>query len=155
MDNKINVPLIIRGEIIEDYEVEYGGRGGNVRFKTPDVTKYLDRLMNDDPLSLSDLYSISLDDIIDFLAELGRRLDLDKNPHWREAFEVSCLASNLSRSVLEHLYRTCSAMFRPAYVRDGAHWRGVSRRLGAAHADRRTRPQRSRHGCARRTCHRR
>jgi hypothetical protein len=114
----ISVPLIIRGEIIEDYAKEFGGRSGDVRFKTPDVTKYLDRLLIDDPLSLGDLYSISLDDIIEFLEELGQRLDLDKNRHWREAFEVSCLASNLSRSVLEELYRTCAMLFRPAYVRD-------------------------------------
>jgi hypothetical protein len=126
----INVPLIIRGEIIEDYTKEFGGRSGNVRFKTPDVTNYLDRLMNDNPLSLSDLYSISLDDIIGFLEELGQRLDLDKNPHWREAFEVSCLASNLSRSVLESVYRTCPEMFTPEYVRDF-----IAARIGAEYLE--------------------
>jgi hypothetical protein len=76
----INVPLIILGEIIEDYKKEFGGRADNVRFKTPDVVKYLDRLMNDDPLSLENLYPVSLDDIIEFLSELGRRLDLDNKP---------------------------------------------------------------------------
>lgn len=123
----INVPFIIRGEIIEDYEKEYGGRHGGLRFITPDINKYLGRVVNDDPLSLRDLYSISLDDIIDFLAELGRRLDLDANSYWREAFEVSCLASNLSRSVLENVYRSVPAIyFAPENVRDV-----IEKRIGA------------------------
>jgi hypothetical protein len=126
----INVPLIIRGEIIEDYEKEFGGRSGDVRFKTPDVTKYLDRLMNDNPLSLSDLYSISLDDIIEFLAELGQRLDLDKNRHWREAFEVSCLASNLSRSVLESVYRNSPSRLALTFVREF-----IDARIGAEYLE--------------------
>ena len=37
----LQVPLIIRGKVIEDYEVEFGGRGGNMRFMTPDVKKYM------------------------------------------------------------------------------------------------------------------
>ena len=118
----LQVPLIIRGKVIEDYEVEFGGRpgnpGGNMRFMTPDVKKYMSELVNDKPISQLDLYSITLNDIIDYLEELGQRLDLDKNPHWREGFEVSCLASNLSRSVLEGVYRACPVVFTPAYVRD-------------------------------------
>jgi hypothetical protein len=83
--------------------------------------------VNDDPLSLGDLYSISMDDIIEFLGELGRRLDLDKNKHWREAFEVSCLASNLSRSVLEAVYRACPSRFAPDFLRDF-----IAARIGGA-----------------------
>ena len=122
----IQVPLIIRGDVIEDYELVFGGRDGAVRFVTPDLRKYLHRLVNQDPASLSDLYSISLGDIIEFLAELGRRLDLETNRHWREAFEASCLASNLSRPVLESVYRRCPGRFAPAQVRDF-----VDARLGA------------------------
>lgn len=111
------VPLIIRGEIIEDYEVEHADRGGSGNsFITPNVAKYADRLVNHRPTSLADLYSISLQDIFAYLEELGERLDLDRNPHWREAFEVSCRASNLSRPVLEHFYRNSSADFRREVV---------------------------------------
>jgi hypothetical protein len=106
--NDFNVPLIIRGEIIEDYEVEYADRSGGLKFRTPDVKKYIRQLVNDSPLSQLDMYRISLDEIIDFLHEVGNRLDLDKNPHWREAFEVSCCTSNLSKSVLEAAYRGCA-----------------------------------------------
>jgi hypothetical protein len=104
------VPLIIRGQIIEDYEVDYADRNGGLRFKTPDVRKYVRQLVNDNPISQLDMYRISLDDIIDFLDQVGRHLDLDKNPHWREAFEVSCRTSNLSRSVLETAYRGCTRL---------------------------------------------
>lgn len=114
----IDVPLIIRGEVIESHDLEFGGRGAGFRFRTPDVGQHLDRLLVTDPTLQADLYSISMAEIIDFLAELGRRLDLDRNPHWHKAFEASCLASNVSRSVLESVYRTCPRIFRPEYVRE-------------------------------------
>ena len=102
------VPLIIRGEIIEDYELEFGNRAGTGSgFVTPDVAKYIRKLVNNDPASLLDLYSISIEDIYSYLEELGQRLDFDKNADLREAFEVSCHFSNLSRSVLENIYRNC------------------------------------------------
>lgn len=101
-----NVPLIIRGEVIEDYEVEFGDRSGAGRtFMTPDVGKYIDKLVCKRGELLADLYTITLEDIYDYLEELSGRLDLDTNPYWKEAFEVSCYASNLSRPVLETQYR--------------------------------------------------
>jgi hypothetical protein len=123
------VPLIIRGEIIEDYEVEYGDRGGGRSFITPNVHKYIDRVVNKDPLSLADLYTISLEEIYHYLEELGERLDLDSNPHWREAFEVSCGASNLSRSVLEGIYRSSPGVYRRELVSEVVETRIGSRFL--------------------------
>jgi hypothetical protein len=112
------VPLIIRGEVIEDYTVDYADRSGGLRFKTPDVKKYVRRLVNDDPISQWDLYEISLEEIIDFLDAVGRRLDLDKNAHWRDAFEISCRTSNLSRAVLETAYRGCTTLLSRDRIRE-------------------------------------
>lgn len=126
----INVPLIIRGEIIEDFEVEFGGRSSGFHFRTPDVKKHLGRLLNNDPLTLKDLYSISLEEIIAFLDEVRKKLDLDTNPYWREAFEASCLASNLSRSVLEAVYRSSPDLLEPNFVRQF-----VDARLGAEYLE--------------------
>ncbi|OAP33587.1 MULTISPECIES: acyl-CoA reductase [unclassified Sphingobium] len=113
------VPLIIRGTIIDDYSVTHGDRSGQGRsFETADVRKYIKQLINSRPISLMDMYELSLEDIYDFLHELGDRLDLDTNPYWREAFEVSCHASNLSRPVMEHCYRTCPTMLHRGHVRD-------------------------------------
>ena len=113
------VPLIIRGEIIEDYELEFGNRAGSGSgFVTPDVSKYIRKLVNNDPASLLDLYSISLEDIYSYLEELGNRLNFDKNAGLREAFEVSCHFSNLSRPVLENIYRHCFRGFTRASSAD-------------------------------------
>jgi len=125
------VPLIIRGNIIEDYDREFGDRSGTGRsFVTPDVTKHLRQLINRRPESLIDLYDVSLEEIYDFLDELGDRLNLDTNQYWREAFEVSCYASNLSRDVLEHCYRTVPMSLRKANVRDV-----VEARIGSAYLE--------------------
>jgi Acyl-CoA reductase (LuxC) len=75
-------------------------------------------LLDDRASKLDDLYAISLDAILEFLRKVGDRLDLDRNPHWREAFEVSCRASNLSRPVLERVYRNCAEELQPARVRE-------------------------------------
>lgn len=111
--NSIKVPLIIRGEIIEDYEVEHLDRSGTgSSFVTPNVEKYMRQLVNDRPSSLLDLYSISYGDILDYMEELGQRLDFDKNPGMREAYEGSRQASNLSDPVLESIYRNCVGAFQ-------------------------------------------
>jgi hypothetical protein len=111
------VPLIIRGEVIDQYTVKHADRSGaGNSFVTPDIRRYVDELVLRDPRQLEDLYTVSLDGIYDFLEELGVRLDLDRNPHWRQAFEVSCRTSNLSRPVLEHIYRTCPSEFRREIV---------------------------------------
>jgi Acyl-CoA reductase (LuxC) len=117
------VPLIIRGEVIEDYEVEHHDRSLGRSFLTPNVAKYADRMVAKSAAALNDLYTISFDEICEYLGELGRRLDLDKNPHWREAFEVSCYASNMSRSVLEAVYRNTAPAFDSARVREVAEVR--------------------------------
>lgn len=120
------VPLIIRGRVIEDYTREFGDRGTGRTFATPDVGAYVGQLINSRPESLIDLYDLSLERIYDFLDELGGRLDLDRNPYWREAFEVSCHASNLSREVMEHCYRTMPGALSKANVREV-----VEARIGA------------------------
>lgn len=39
MPTTMRIPLIIRGELIEDYAVEFAGRHGGVSFMTPDVAQ--------------------------------------------------------------------------------------------------------------------
>jgi hypothetical protein len=115
----IKVPFVIRGEVIEDYELEFGNRSASgITFETPNVEKYIRSLVNTDPNSLLDLYTISLEDIYSYLHELGDRLNFDKNRRVREAFEVSCYFSNLSRSVLESVYRNCFVAFNRSTLRE-------------------------------------
>lgn len=114
-----DVPLIIRGKVITDYTLEHGDRSAAGRtFRSPDVAKYVQELVMEDPKGLLDLYTLSLSEIYDYLDELGECLDLDTNVHWREAFEISCHASNLSRPVLEHIYRHAPRMLGRKSVSD-------------------------------------
>jgi len=111
MTDPFRVPLIIRGEIIDDAEVEHGGRRGGVSFRAPDLSKHLAKLPLRTPSKMADLYALSFDEILDFLVELGTRLDFGQNRHVQEAFRLSCLTSGLSESILNSHYAHLGAMF--------------------------------------------
>jgi hypothetical protein len=113
------VPLVIRGEVIEDYTVEHPGRKGGISFVTPDVNKYMKKLVTT-PATMKDLYSISMDEIFDFMIEWGKRFNLATNPHLQEAFEISTLTSGMTEPVLRGVYSNfdvvCSKPFLERYV---------------------------------------
>ena len=73
-----DVPLFIRGELIEDDWVEFGGRQSGSDFRAPDVHRYVDQLPLSNPAALQDMQEVSFDEILDVLEELGRNLDFDK-----------------------------------------------------------------------------
>lgn len=121
MNNKTwRVPLIIRGEVIDEAGIEFGGRRGGAVFTAPDVAKYLDRLPLDRPSRMADLYSLSFDDIVAYLARLGGCLDMATNGHMQEAYELSRLTSGLSDSILRNHYETIPQFFSPAATREAA-----------------------------------
>src|SRR5690606_36038424 len=111
MEKKYQVPLIIRGKVITDADLEFGGRRGGVAFTGPDVRKYLSELTLSTPSKMADLYSISLNEILDFLAELGSQLRFDTNPYLNESIELSCFTSGLSESILRHQYENMGFFF--------------------------------------------
>lgn len=114
------VPLLIRGEIITDNEVDFGGRRGGVTFSTPDVAAHVAKLTLSAPSRMGDLYDLSFDDILDYLEALGPRLDLAKNAYLQDAFELACATSGLSKSLLTEYYRNIPAMFDRHIVSDVA-----------------------------------
>lgn len=118
--NLIQVPLVIRGEIIDDCDREFGGRRGEVRFRAPDAAAHVERLALDAPSKMADLYALRFDDIIDYLARLGQRLAIAENRYLQEAFALSCQTSGLSESVLRHFYEAIPLAFLPAVVRETA-----------------------------------
>src|SRR5581483_2955736 len=117
------VPLIIRGEVIDNCEVEVADRSGGFSFFCPDAAKYVRRIVAPSTDVLADLYTIDFEEIIAFLDRLAERLDLDTNRYWREAFEVGCRTSNLSRPVLEAMYRDSPSALRARAVREVAETR--------------------------------
>jgi len=108
-------PLIIRGEVIRESTKHFGTRKGGVTFHAPDVSKYLDRLIAQ-PASLRDLHDLSTDEIVSFLAKVGRALGIETNPYMRQAYEVSRVASGISAPILEGLYRRMPMMFNEAAI---------------------------------------
>ncbi|MGE0829746.1 MAG: acyl-CoA reductase, partial [Hyphomonadaceae bacterium] len=98
-------PLIIRGEIITDNLIEVGGRGDDLRFLTPDAKFYLDKLPLGSPTKLGDLYKLSFEDILDYIEELGARLDLDKNEYLQQACELSYKTAPLTPTLVRDSYR--------------------------------------------------
>ena len=148
MNKTYSVPLIIRGKVITDPDLEFGGRRGGVKFTSPDVSKYINELTLSAPSKMADLYNVSLNEILDLLAELGNKLDFGSNPYLQESFELSCHTSGLSESILRHQYenmpfffnrqelammveRSCGADYLEGWVDQPGGMPGVSARTRA------------------------
>ena len=109
----VDIPLIIRGQIIETDMEQFNARADGVAFRAPDLTKHLAKLPTS-AQSLGDLYAIGLDNIIDFMAEVAARLDFDTNAHLKAAYDLSSRTSNLTPAILERVYRN----FATGFTRD-------------------------------------
>jgi len=115
-----HIPLIIRGRIIEDRDLEFGGRRGGAAFATADVKKHLAELTLSTPSRLAELHVLSFEEILDYLDQLGTLLDLKKNSFLQEAFEISILTSGLGVDVVRHFYSTIGLSYRREVVREHA-----------------------------------
>jgi hypothetical protein len=115
-----NVPLIIRGRIISDPDIEFGGRGGGTRFTAPDVKKHMTELPLSAPSSLAELYRLSFEDILQYMAELHQRMTFGQNRHLQEAFELARGTSGLTEPLLRRTYQLMRDCFEPSFVREFA-----------------------------------
>jgi hypothetical protein len=109
----MEIPMLIRGRIIEpgDDAVEFGGRVG-ARFRHPDPQKYASELVLSDAGKLRDVYDTPIDEIIDFLVELGPRLSLEENPLMEAAFRLALEAGELTEPVLRPVYEEIPLRFK-------------------------------------------
>ena len=107
----IDIPIINRGRIIEPAgdAIEFGGRVG-ARFRTPDPKLYANDLVLANASQLRDLHDTPIDEIIDFLAELGSRLTLD-NPLMQTAFQLALDAGDMTEPVLRPVYEEFPRLF--------------------------------------------
>ena len=103
--------LIIRGEIIADNLVEIAGRGDDLTFLAPDPSRYLDRLALRNPAKLADLYQLSFDDILDYLVELGGRLDIRTNPHIQFARQQTYRTSPQTPPLVDAAFDVLPSLF--------------------------------------------
>jgi Acyl-CoA reductase (LuxC) len=129
-EKTIDIPIILRGRIIAPGAdaIEFGGRAG-ARFRAPDPRKHAAELALRDPSALRDLHDTPIDEIIDFLAELGPRLTLD-NPLMQTAFRLALEAGDMTEPVLRPIYEHFPAMFD----RDRLSGQ-IDRKVGKAYLD--------------------
>src|SRR5580700_3489047 len=115
-----HVPLIIRGRIIDDKDVEFGGRRGGATFTAPDVKKHAGEIPLDTPSSLSELYSLTFEDILEYLGELHQRMAFGRNAYLQEAFELARGTSGLTEPLLRRTYQIMRDCFDPNFAREFA-----------------------------------
>lgn len=116
----MNTPIahtVIRGEVIDSDLVEYPGRGNVMTFMAPDPKKIVDRLPLASPGDMADLYDLKFDDILDYLEELGERLDINKNEHMQRSRELTYDATPLPRSIIDMGYSGFGSFFERNKVR--------------------------------------
>jgi hypothetical protein len=114
----IIVPSAIRGQLLSDDLVSFGGRGGDTRFMAPDPMRIVARLPLSDPSDLRELYTLSIEEIIDYLVELGQLLDLEKNEYLQEALEHSYGVTDLTPPILRWQYSLIHHYLSRPMVRD-------------------------------------
>ena len=84
------------------------GLDGSLR-RTPET---LDRAPP--PAALGDLYRLSLDDILDYLVELGGRLHPDRNPHVAGALQAALGTTHISAAMQRRMFRALPSMMTRA-----------------------------------------
>lgn len=110
--------LFIRGEYIEDNLVRFGGRFDDLLFLAPDPHQYADRIALSSPSKLMDLYDLSFEDILDYLEELGTRLDVNKNEYLDHARRISYLASPVTPPIVDSTYESIPYFFERQRLRE-------------------------------------
>jgi len=109
---------VLRGKVIETDLIEFGGRGGDITFLAPDPHKIADQIPVASPRLLEDLYTLSLDDILDYLGELGERCRLEDNAYLQEALEYTYDTAPTTKPILDSFYHDLPFMFDKDRIRD-------------------------------------
>jgi len=115
MADVIEMPIIARGRIIDptaEDNVQFRGRGG-ADFRSPDPHKHIHDLVLGNTAQLGDLNDTKMRDIIDFLAEVGKRLRLDDNVYLQQSFALALRAGGLVEPILRGVYDDMPHMFDP------------------------------------------
>lgn len=110
--------MIIRGHIIEDDLVEFGGRGGDLTFYAPDPHKYAPHLPLESPSKLRDLHELNFAAILDYLDALAKRLDISKNAYMQEARELTYRTAPITESIVDAFYENIPVLLSREVVRD-------------------------------------
>lgn len=108
---------VIRGKVIDTDLIEFGGRGGDTSFLAPDPKKIASQIALGSPRLLEDLYSLSFEEILDYLEELGSRLDVRKNDLMLEAREFSYATAPTTKPIMDGYFSHIETMFDRQRIR--------------------------------------
>lgn len=113
IEKNIVVPAIVRGKIYIDDLKEF--KSQDTKFFSSNIEKLLPEIILSNPADdMRDINNLSVDKIIDFLCEIGSKLQLDKNKCMQEALEYSLNFSNLTRPILTAMYQQIPFFFTRA-----------------------------------------
>jgi hypothetical protein len=115
---QLTAPAVIRGELIATDLVSFGGRGGMASFEAPDPGSLLSALPLRDPSRLRDVQDMPFDEIVEYLAEIGRALVLERNAHLQEALELSAQFSDMTAPLVRSSFDQLPSLFEPEAVRE-------------------------------------
>jgi len=107
----LRVPLVIRGQVVDDYARSFPTARAGDHFCTADVAAHVARLPITAPAML-DLASLRFCDVLDYLDFLSRCLVPATNLHVQRAFELSRRSSMLSDAMLREMYERIPTLFR-------------------------------------------
>jgi Acyl-CoA reductase (LuxC) len=101
-DKATAAPFFVRGKLLAATEVRHRSRDLGVDFVTPQLD--LDALitLRTEP---GPLFDVKLNEILDFLAETGNHMRLDRSGYLREAVDRIAATNVLPRPVIEHNVR--------------------------------------------------
>ena len=111
-------PAIIRGKVIDTDLVSFGGRNGDLEFLAPDPMSILGRLPLGNPNRLRDVYELSVDEILEYLENLGKALDIRTNVHLQHALALTLQTTPMTESLLRNQYERLPSLFAREELED-------------------------------------
>lgn len=108
---------VLRGQVIDANLVEFGGRGGDSSFLAPDPLTIADRIPLASPRLMEDLYELTFEQILDYLGELGGRLDVRRNDWMRAARDHSYATAPTTKPIMDAFFDHIEPMFDPQRIR--------------------------------------
>ncbi|MGE5464079.1 MAG: acyl-CoA reductase [Syntrophothermus sp.] len=115
--NQVSLPFIIRGQEVHDQDFHYLSRDGKLSFRYPDPRPLLNQIILNNPSELQlDFTNVRVTEIIDFLAEAGKAMSLDR-ARMKQAFEFSLPFSTLTPSIVKGSYELIPVVFSKMALR--------------------------------------
>ncbi len=115
------LPACVRGETLLSDLVPFPGRTAQAVFQSPNPRMLLPHLPLRDPARMRDLQELPHAEIVAFLDQVGRNLELARNPFLQEALARCAHWSEMPASLLRANYEQLPALFTADAVSEAAN----------------------------------